>query len=227
MVRCDWCKVRENIETLKRLCEKDDDTWREMERVADFTKQNPTIAELTGGAMRPLIRETNEQIKQKAISSISKALESKKHPITGEFCNKLTGKDISATIFKIKEEAGIEQPEQEAMKILDTGIRCTCPICKKIFGLIHIEPLGLHRLINEDDIKNKDKIITKLITDDIDETFDYLADELGANRSTLLREVFLNLDKENRVLLYASEKLGISIDEILEDIEKKNDQNNR
>ena len=221
MVRCDWCKIRENIEILKRLCEKDDDTWRDMEKVADFVKQHPTIVELSGGAMRPLIRETNEQIKQKAILSLSKALESKKHPITGEFCNKLTGKDVSATINKIKEEEGIEQPEQLRIEILDTGVRCTCPICKKIYGLIHIDPLGLHKLINVEQIKNKDKVITKLITDDIDETFDYLADELGTNRSTLLREVFLNLDKENRVLLYASEKLGMSIEAILEDIEKK------
>ena len=76
----------------------------------------------------------------------------------------------------------------------------------------------------ENNIKNKDKVITKLITDEIDETFDYLADELGTNRSTLLREVFLNLDKENRVLLYASQKLGMSIEAILEDIEKENEK---
>ena len=222
MVRCDWCKIRENIEILKQLCEKDDDTWRDMEKVADFVKRHPTIVELTGGAMRPLMRETNEQIKQKAILSISKALESKKHPITGEFCNKLTEKDISATINKIKIETGLEPvPERKEMGILDTGIRYTCPICKKTFGLIHIEPLGLHKLIDVEQIKNKDKVITKLITDDIDDTFDYLADRFGVNRSTLLREVFLNLDKENNVLRYASQKLGMSIEAILEDIEKE------
>lgn len=220
MVRCDWCKIRENIEILKRLCEKDDDTWKEMETVADFVKEYPAIAELTGGAMRPLIRERNNQIKQKAILSLSKALECKKHPITGEFCNKLTGGDVSGTISKIKIEAGLEAVPAR-MEFLDTGIRYTCPICKKTFGLIHIEPLGLHKLIDQNDLENKDKIITKLITDDIDETFDYLADTLGGNRSTLLREVFLNLDKENKILQYASEKLGIPIDEILEDIKKE------
>lgn len=71
-----------------------------------------------------------------------------------------------------------------------------------------------------DDIKNKDKVITKLITDDIDETFDYLADELGTNRSALLRAVFLNLDKENKILQYASDKLGMSIEEMLNEIGK-------
>ena len=73
----------------------------------------------------------------------------------------------------------------------------------------------------KNNIKNKDKVITKLVTDEIDETFDFLGDELGTNRSTLLREVFLNLDKENKILQYASGKLGMSIDEILKDIEKE------
>jgi preprotein translocase subunit SecD len=71
-----------------------------------------------------------------------------------------------------------------------------------------------------DDIKNKDKVITKLITDEIDETFDYLADELGTNRSALLRAIFLNLDKENKILQYASDKLGMSIEEMLNEIGK-------
>lgn len=210
------------VNWLTEHCDLDIEVARELNKRNKFIDDHPEITGISTNALRPLIRETNEQIKQKAILSLSKALESKKHPITGKFCNKLVGKDVLATISKIKIETGLEPiSERKEIESIDTGIRCTCPICKKTYGLIHIEPLGLHRFLDMEQMKNKDKVITKLITDDIDDTFDYLAEKFGEDRSTLLREVFVNMDKENKILLYASEKLGMTVDEIVEDIEKE------
>jgi len=44
---------------------------------------------MSTNALQPLINEKNEEIKGKAISSIQKALESGKHPVTGKYSKKI------------------------------------------------------------------------------------------------------------------------------------------
>lgn len=53
---------------------------------------------LPEGAARPLFRIQDEEIKDKALSSISKALELGKSPITGEFTNKITLGEVEQVI---------------------------------------------------------------------------------------------------------------------------------
>lgn len=57
-----------------------------------------TFERLPEGVARPLIAIQDEEIKDKVLSSISKALESRKSPITGEFIKKITIGEVEQVI---------------------------------------------------------------------------------------------------------------------------------
>jgi hypothetical protein len=66
-------------------CGLDDETVRQVKSVADFCEGKPEISGLSTNAVMPLIRIQDEEVRDKAISSVSNALKSGKHPITGKF----------------------------------------------------------------------------------------------------------------------------------------------
>ena len=85
-------------------------TAEEKDKYHDFMRQlnkeeKRGFLKISRWAIRPLINEKNKKIKQKAIISISKALKTGKHPITGRYTKKkLTQKDIKAVLKKIRDE---------------------------------------------------------------------------------------------------------------------------
>ena len=109
MTRCDWCYTPGNIEKLKELCNKNDETWKEIEAIIDLQKTNPAIAELSGGALRPLIREQDEEIKQEAIKEICKDTIGKQHAGRGHK-KKITSKKVVEVLSKIRKEIRDKTP---------------------------------------------------------------------------------------------------------------------
>jgi len=59
-------------------CGLDDETVRQVKSVADFCEDKPDMSGLSTRAVMPLIRIQDEDIRGKAISSVSKSLESGK-----------------------------------------------------------------------------------------------------------------------------------------------------
>ena len=103
-MRCD--EFYEKWRRCGNFCEKHPDTAREIDKLLDFIDEHPDLSVLSAKAVRPLIREKDEEVRDKAIESVKKSLESKKNPVTGRFTNKPpTNRDVVAVIETIKEEA--------------------------------------------------------------------------------------------------------------------------
>lgn len=122
MVRCveyyDKCE-REGCD----WCEKDPTTVAEIQEYIKLYKdleilgvpRTLAIARIPEGAARPLIRNRNEDVRAKALSSISNALESGKHPVTGKFLKdkQITVKVVEAVIEDIEIELRNERMDEE------------------------------------------------------------------------------------------------------------------
>jgi len=93
-------------------CEKCADSVRKINRYIDLLDdfeakgipKDKTIVFLPEGSARALISIQDDNIKEKAISSIQKSLESGKDSITGEFTKKLTVGDVAKVIRKVTHE---------------------------------------------------------------------------------------------------------------------------
>lgn len=109
MTRCDWCKEPENVEKLKELCAKGDRTWREMKQVAEFCKQHGGIPPLSGEAIIPLIRERDDEVRQKAIQKISEGAIGKQHAGRGHK-KKITAKKVVEVLSEIRKEIRDKTP---------------------------------------------------------------------------------------------------------------------
>ena len=95
-----------------------------------------TIVRLPEWSARPLISIQSEEIKDKALSSISKALESGKSPITGEFTKKITlgeveqviGRAVTGNVHFMSETDEWYTPQE----IIDSVL--------EVFGEIDLDP---------------------------------------------------------------------------------------
>ena len=81
--------------------------------------RDTTIRGVSETAARPLIRNRDEQIRGKALSSISKALETGKHPVTGKFLKdkQITVKTVESVIEDIEIEIRNEEMKKEIAEI--------------------------------------------------------------------------------------------------------------
>lgn len=90
------------------FCEKHPDTAEKIDKYLDLVQEladrgvpeERTMGAITERAARPLLAIQDENIRENAISSVQKAIESKKNPITGKFTDKLTSEDVSAIVKK-------------------------------------------------------------------------------------------------------------------------------
>jgi hypothetical protein len=106
-MRTQECRL--NIDKAADACGLDDETVRQVKSVADFCEDKPEISGLSTNAVMPLIRIQDEDIRDKAISSVSNSLKLGKHPITGKFLkkNRLTERDITKIIDTIIKEVRV------------------------------------------------------------------------------------------------------------------------
>lgn len=84
-----------------------------------------TIVRLTEGAARPILTEKNPDIKEKAIESIKKTLESKKEPNSGRFISKISGETVENIIrterAAVKKEIAAAIPDDAVRPLLYCG----------------------------------------------------------------------------------------------------------
>jgi len=204
MVRCDEFYAK--WERCGNFCEKHPDTAEGIDRYLDFIEEIENRADISEqgkkafagaseGALRPLIREGNEAIRQEAISTIEKA--ANYHNPPGSLTKKgITEKDVTNAIIKAQKKISGKK-EVNSIKVQEpiniaTSVIFTCPVCEKEFELFHIEPSGTHQITKT---ARRDIIVSTRVTDEIDKVFDYLAEKLDTNRSTLLHELVLERRK--------------------------------
>lgn len=116
-MRCD--EFYEKWRRCGNFCEKHPETAREIEKLLDFIDEHPDLSVLSAKAVRPLIREKDPVVRDKAIVSVGKSLESKKNPATGRFSNKPpTERDVKKVIQQVKKEI---KPVQEPVVLPASG----------------------------------------------------------------------------------------------------------
>lgn len=128
-MRCD--EFYEKWRRCGNFCEKHPDTAAEIEALLDFIDEikerdnlsegaKAAFAETSARAVRPLIREKDTEIRDKAIESVGKAVESGKNPVTGRFSSKPpTERDITSVIETIREDT---QPKSDQTNTGGSGV---------------------------------------------------------------------------------------------------------
>ena len=110
-MRTQYC--REHIDKTAEECGLSEDAVIEVKKAADFCEAFPEISDLTTAALRPLIREKDTKVRDKAILSVKKSLESKKNPINGKFSEqRITEKEVRAMVFRAMDEVKEEEIER-------------------------------------------------------------------------------------------------------------------
>lgn len=98
---------REKFEWICEHCGIGVDAKRELERALEFCEVHPTLVDLSTKAIMPLIREPDPEVRDNAILSVSKSLDSGKNPINGQFAKKVTEKDVRQVIEKEREKKSV------------------------------------------------------------------------------------------------------------------------
>jgi hypothetical protein len=114
MSRLQYC--RKHIDDVAEACDLSKSTVLEVKQASTFCDDNSEFSELPTSAILTLIRVSDDLVKERAISSISKALESKRNPVTGKIIKDvkgLTAKDIKKIIDIACTEIRMERPPED------------------------------------------------------------------------------------------------------------------
>lgn len=103
-MRSQWC--REHIDEAAEKCGLGKDTVSDVKKAAAFCVDHEDMSNCSTRAIMALIDIRDDPVREKAISSISKAFDSNKHPVTGQILKdkKLTEREIKKVIEKAEME---------------------------------------------------------------------------------------------------------------------------
>jgi hypothetical protein len=103
-MRSQWC--REHIDEAALNCGLGKDTVSDVKKAAAFCVDHQDMSDCSTRSLMALIDIRDDPVREKAISSISKSLESGKHPLTGQILKdkRLTEREIKKVIEKAELE---------------------------------------------------------------------------------------------------------------------------
>lgn len=110
-MRSQWC--REHIDEAAKECGLDEKTVSEVKQAAKFCASHSDFSDCSTRAIIALIRVKDENVREKALSSAQKSLESGKLPVTGKFLknHRLTEAEIKKIIDQALKEVRLEYTE--------------------------------------------------------------------------------------------------------------------
>jgi len=116
---------REKIHKTAELCNLSPETVAEIDRVAGFVKENPTLSHLTTDAVKPLMAISDPEKQQEVISLVEKSL-NRRTPTGGVIKRRLTKPEVLKTIEKVLPS---EKPEPESCDVSPTlsGVKPAVP----------------------------------------------------------------------------------------------------
>ena len=91
---------REKIHKTAELCKLSPETVAEIDRIAGFVKENPSLTHLTTDAVKPLIAIPDKEKQKEAISIVEKVL-NRKTPTGGVIKRRLTKPEIKKIVEKV------------------------------------------------------------------------------------------------------------------------------
>jgi len=99
-MRSQWC--REHIDETAENCGLGEATVSDVKKAAEFCVEFPEISDCSTHSIMTLIRCSDDSVRDNAISSIRKSLDSGKHPLTGKAIKtkRLSEKDIKKVLEK-------------------------------------------------------------------------------------------------------------------------------
>jgi hypothetical protein len=127
-------------------------TVEEKDKYLDFIwklnkEEKSALSKISKRALRPLINENNKKIKRKAIKSISKALKTGKHPLTGRYTKKkLTQLDIRNILNKTQDEVRTELIVNEIVRTGRIGGDIGCCFSEYGYKYVLYLPSGRIRM---------------------------------------------------------------------------------
>jgi len=153
-------------------------TAEEKDKYLDFIwklnkEEKSALSKISKRALRPIINEKNKKTQRKAIISISKALKTRKHPITGRYNKKkLTQEDIRNVLNKIRDEVRRGLIVEEIIKTgrirIDGKVIIVCPRCNGELKLFYFKPTGNVSWV---DAETSNIITGLLVTDNVNKIF--------------------------------------------------------
>ena len=116
---------REKIHKTAELCNLSPETVAEIDRVAGFVKENPTLSHLTTDAVKPLMAISDPEKQQEVISLVEKSL-NRRTPTGGVIKRRLTKPEVLKTIEKVLPS---ENPKTESCDVSPTlsGVKPAVP----------------------------------------------------------------------------------------------------
>ena len=128
-MRTQYCRIK-IVEGAGEKCHVSPDTISDLKKVLKFVEEHPGLSELPTSAIKPLMAIPDSQEREKATSSVSKALKSKKNPATGKFTKRVTEKDVLKTIEKVAPSA-LPEP-QPVLKAIENPTAAPQTLADKI-----------------------------------------------------------------------------------------------
>lgn len=120
-MRSQWC--REHIDEAAENCGLEASTISDVKQAAKFCAAASEFSECSTNAIITLIRIRDDPVRDKAILSVSNALKSGKHPLTGQFLKdkRLPEKTIKKVIRQVEQEVRGELTEKYKADIASAG----------------------------------------------------------------------------------------------------------
>jgi hypothetical protein len=113
-MRTQYCRIKivENGEK----CKVSPDTIDDLKKVLHFVEAHPECSTLATSAIVPLMAIPDAHERDIAISSVSKAIKSKKNPSTGKFTKRVTKSDVLEIVKKVAPSAPSNfEPSKESL----------------------------------------------------------------------------------------------------------------
>jgi uncharacterized surface protein with fasciclin (FAS1) repeats len=115
MARLQWC--RDHIDDVAENCCLSTDVVKEVKDVAMFCDEHAAFADLPTRPIRALIRIKDEQVRDRAISSVKKLLNLPKSQDTGRFIKSITEKEVKKIIEDVEIEVRNEAMDKEMAEV--------------------------------------------------------------------------------------------------------------
>jgi len=104
-MRTQYCRIKIVEGDAGEKCNVSTDTIDDLKKVLLFVEDHPDLEGLATRPIKALMKIPDPEEREKALSTVEKALKSKKNPNTGKFAKRVTESDVLKTIEKVAPSA--------------------------------------------------------------------------------------------------------------------------
>lgn len=177
-MRCAKWLDKTFLNKAKETCERSPDTYHEIEKVIDFYEVYPEISDLSIWAARPLVNEKNKKVQLAAIEVVKTKMAARSDRFSSDFCITrvaLSGDQVREIVNEqhiLLEGSDVEREKLAKRKTQEGKEQLyECPSCHNLILIT---------------LSKRDKIVSLRVTEEEDNLYTYISNELGVSRSKLL-----------------------------------------